>query len=103
MPVGGGAARGMGGSASSLAPGLGTARGGASHVRLLRIRNLGRGGWGFGVVVGWIPADVSPWGYCRRRGWEQIFSRRTKPLMRTRPYVLGDDGRHHLPNRWEFA
>ena len=68
-----------------------------------RVRNLGRGVWGLGVVVGWIPADVSPWSWCRRMGWKQIFARRTKPLMKTRPYVLGDDGRYHLPTRWEVV
>ena len=66
-----------------------------------RVRNCGSGAWGFGSIVGWIPADVSPWHYCRRMGWVQIFSRHTKPLVRRRPYVLGDDGRYHLPKRWE--
>ena len=93
--------RGVGGCASRIAPPGGTTRGGPSFVK--RVRNLGRGVWGLGVVVGWIPADVSPWSWCRRMGWKQIFARRTKPLMKTRPYVLGDDGRYHLPTRWEVV
>ena len=92
---------GMGGSASQRAPRQGTARG--THANVFRVKNLGRGVWGYGVVKGWIPADVCPWNYCRQMGWRQIFSRMTKPLMRTRPYVLGDDGRYHLPERWEKA
>ena len=68
-----------------------------------RVRNRGCGVWGFGSIVGWIPADVSPWHYCRRMGWVQIFSRRTKPLARRRPYVYGDDGRYHMPERWEVV
>ena len=96
------AAPGMGVRAPRpTAPRGGTTRGAPANV--FRVRNLGRGVWGYGVVKGWIPADVCPWNYCRQMGWRQIFSRMTKPLMRTRPYVLGDDGRYHLPERWEKA
>lgn len=94
-------ARGMGGWAASSAPRVGTTRGPRPHAQ--RVRNLGKGVWGFGVVVGWIPVDMHPWDYCRRMGWIQIFARRTKPLMATRPYVFGDDGRYHLPTRWEVV
>ena len=90
---------GVGGDAARGAPASGTTRGAPAFVQ--RVRNLGRGVWGFGVVLGWIPADVSPWHWAKRKGLTQIFSRRTKPLTRTRPYVLGDDGRHHLAQRWE--
>ena len=95
------AGRGVGGTAMSNARRGGTARGPLVNVK--RVKNLGRGVWGFGEVVGWIPADVTPWIFCRRMGWRQIFSRYTKPLMRTRPYVLGDDGRNHLPEKWEVV
>ena len=94
-------AQGVGGSVASLAARRGTARGAPSHVFVGRVRNLGKGVWGIGSVIGWIPADVCPWNWAKRMGWKQIFSRRTGPLVRTRPYVLGDDGRYHMPERWE--
>ena len=93
--------RGVGGGASALAARRGTTRGAPAFVFVGRVRNLGRGVWGFGSIVGWIPLGVWPWEGCRRKGWKQIFSRRTKPLTRARPYVVGDDGRCHLPERWE--
>ena len=99
----GGAGLGMGGSAASIAARRGTARGGPACSFVVRVRNLGRGVWGFGSIVGWIPANVSPWWWCRRMGCKQIFSRQTGPLVRARPYVLGDDGRYHLPERWEVV
>lgn len=101
--VAGGADLGVGGSVASLAARRGTARGAPACSFWGRVRNLGRGGWGFGSIVGWIPADVRPWWWCRRMGWKQIFSRQTGPLVRARPYVLGDDGRYHLPERWEVV
>ena len=96
-----GAAPGMGGTGARAAA-RGETRGGPLPFAFSgRVRNCGSGAWGFGSIVGWIPADVSPWHYCRRMGWVQIFSWHTKPLVRRRPYVLGDDGRYHLPERWE--
>lgn len=91
----------MGGAAPSLARGDGIARGGPAYVFGGKVRNLGRGVWGFGSILGWIPADVRPWEYCRRKGWIQIFSRHTMPLAQSRPYVFGDDGKFHLPQAWE--
>lgn len=94
---------GVGGGAVSIAARRGTARGAPACSFVGRVRNLGRGVWGFGSIVGWIPADVRPWWWCRRMGWKQIFSRKTGPLVMDRPYVLGDDGRYHLPDRWEVV
>ena len=101
--VSGGADLGVGGGAALIAARRGTARGAHACSFLGRVRNLGRGVWGFGSIVGWIPANVRPWWWCRRMGWKQIFSRQTGPLVRDRPYVLGDDGRYHLPERWEVV
>ena len=107
--VAGGADLGVGGSVASLAARRGTSRGAPACSFVGRVRNLGRGGWGFGSIVGWIPANVRPWWWCRRMGWrisaypEYIRSRQTGPLVRDRPYVLGDDGRYHLPERWEVV
>lgn len=95
------AAGGYGGQAVRARRGRGMREGTPALAK--RVKNLGSGVWGFGVVVGWVPCDVSPWHYCRRMGWVQIFSRTTKPLLRTRPYVLGDDGKYHLPERWEVV
>ena len=97
------AVRGVGGGGERRGGGGGSARGAPAYVFVGRVRNLGRGVWGFGSVVGWIPLGVWPWEFCRRKGWRQIFSRRTKPLVRSRPYVVGDDGRCHLAERWEEA
>lgn len=97
----GGGGRGVGGGASASAAAGGTRAGPPAYAFVGRVRNLGRGVWGFGSIVGWIPADVRPWNWARRMGWRQVFSRRTGPLVRTRPYVLGDDGRFHLAERWE--
>ena len=94
-------ARGMGGAAPSVEPCGGIARGTPMCVFSGKVRNLGRGVWGFGSILGWIPADVRPWDYCHRKGWIQIFSRHTMPLAHSRPYVLGDDGKFHLPQAWE--
>ena len=99
----GGAGLGVGGSAASIAARRGTARGAPACSFVGMVRNLGRGVWGFGSIVGWIPANVRPWWWCRRMGWKQIFSRQTGPLVRARPYVLGDDGRYDLPERWEVV
>ena len=94
-------ARGVGVGAPPLTPRRGTARGTPACSFLGRVRNLGRGVWGFGSIVGWIPAGVCPWWWCRRKGLTQIFRKRTGPLVRARPYVWGDDGRYHLPERWK--
>ena len=98
--VGSEADRGMGGRADERGR-RGQNRAGPL-ARAFRVRNLGGGVWGFGSIVGWIPADVSPWHFARRRGWVQIFGRRTGPFVRRRPYVYGDDGRYHCPERWRL-
>lgn len=95
----GGGTRGRGASSLTTAS--------STDLRLrvgLRVRNAsGRGVWGFGSIVGVIPAGTRPRWYCRRHGLPLVFGERCAPVWRDRCIVLGDDGRLHSPRNVEVC
>ena len=99
----GGSGLGVGGSAASIAASRGTARGAHACSFVVMVRNLGRGVWGFGSIVGVIPAGTRPRWYCRRHGLPLVFGERCAPVWRDRCIVLGDDGRLHSPRNVEVC
>ena len=95
----GGGTRGRGASSRTSASST------ALRLRVgLRVRNAsGRGVWGFGSIVGVIPAGTRPRWYCRRHGLPLVFGERCAPVWRDRCIVLGDDGRLHSPRNVEVC
>jgi len=92
---------GVGGG--TLIGGSAQGRGASSRLRIgMRVRNAsGRGVWGFGSIVGIVPAGVHPRWYCRHHDLPMVFGDRCAPVWRERCVVLGDDGRHHAPRHVE--
>ena len=70
----------------------------------MRVRNAsGRGVWGFGSIVGVVPAGTHPRWYCRHNNLPMVFGERCAPVWRDRCIVLGDDGRYHSPRNVEVC
>ena len=112
LPAGsgaGGAAGGCGGRGAGVPGRAGNARGPHGQTQSgfgigSRVRNAsGRGVWGFGSIVGVIPAGTRPRWYCRRHGLPLVFGERCAPVWRDRYIVLGDDGRLHSPRNVEVC
>lgn len=97
----GGVAQGRGPSSPTSSPTSSASR----RLRVgMRVRNAsGRGVWGFGSIVGVVPAGTHPRWYCRRHSLPMVFGERCAPVWRDRCIVLGDDGRYHSPRNVEVC
>ncbi len=100
--------RGVGGCASVVACGPISRVGRIRDVRAVarvgaKVRRVGAGIWGFGTIVGIVPAGVNPRWYCRRHNLPVLFGVRSESANYVRYIVECDDGRYHTPNKVEVV